>query len=404
MASLYPALLMMAVILGFGAVIARRSLFYSRQLTPRSNARYESLDGLRGFLALGVIVHHGMATYSRVTTGGWEVGTSPTAMLLGTGAVAMFFMITGFLFWRKMLADGERFNVRHHFRGRVTRLAPMYLFVATLALIVTVVSCWPVQTSGTKLVWLFTSIYAMGITKWSTIHGFDPGNIVAGVTWTLRYEWLFYGVLPLMVAIRKTRWIVLMTVGYVGYFALTTHGWMHKPFGPSVNLLGGMIAAQLQHAGAFAKFNWRSRWVSLAGFALLIALPTALTKLPMAVFPMTLAMFFMAVRGNTFFGLLTASGPKMVGTVSYSVYLLHGVVLYLARPLLHSVAMTHSAAYYWLALTGVGLLTVATSALTFRWIEEPFIQLERERRRANKAITPAYAKSPAPVLVGTLLG
>jgi len=102
-AHVYPAFFMIATMMLVGWAIARRSGFYTRLITPRSNSRYESLDGLRGFLAVGVIVHHGMATYTRVTTGLWSVGNSATYGLFGTAAVAMFFMITGFLFWGKML-------------------------------------------------------------------------------------------------------------------------------------------------------------------------------------------------------------------------------------------------------------------------------------------------------------
>ncbi len=405
-AHVYPAFLMIATMMLVGWAIARRSSFYTRLITPRSNSRYESLDGLRGFLAVGVIVHHGMSTYTRVTTGLWTVGNSAAYGLFGTAAVAMFFMITGFLFWGKMLKDGEHFDVRNHIRGRITRLAPMYLFVATLALIITVISLWPLQTSMSKLSWLFCSIYGLGIPKWSRIHGFDPGTIVAGVTWTLRYEWVFYGILPLLVVARKTRWIVLMAVGYLAYFAFTTRGWIHKPLGPSVNLLGGMIAAQIQHTGALSKFNWRSRWVSLAGLAVLAAMPLAMNNLPILVFPMTVAVFITVVKGNSYFGVLTASGPKVVGTISYSVYLLHGMVLYLAHPMLHNVAMTHSAPMYWFALTGLGVLIVLISAVTYRWIEEPFIETERERRKAGvpaSKLTPIYTWPVPPTVGGRLV-
>ncbi len=406
MAHVYPAFFVIAAIMLIGWVIARRSSFYTRLITPRTNSRYESLDGLRGFLAVAVIIHHGLATYTRVTTGKWTVGDSPTYGLFGTAAVAMFFMITGFLFWGKMLKDGENFDVRHHVRGRITRLVPMYLFVATLALIITLINLWPLQTSVSRLSWLFFSIYGLGLPRWSPIHGFDPGKIVAGVTWTLRYEWLFYGILPLLVGFRKTRWIVAMAVGYLVYFAFTNRGWIHKPLGPSVNLLGGMIAAQIQHTGSLTKINWKSRWVSFLGLAILAMLPKAISVFPIAVFPMTLVFFITVVKGNNYFGVLTASGPKVLGTISYSVYLLHGMVLYLAHPMLHRVAMTQSAAFYWVALTGLAVLTVLISAVTYRWIEEPFIETERARRKAGvpaSKLTPIYTWPTQPTIGGQMV-
>jgi peptidoglycan/LPS O-acetylase OafA/YrhL len=406
MAHVYPAFVMIGLLMLAGAVIARRWRFYGQMIAPSSRARFESLDGLRGFLALAVMIHHGMSMYMRITIDRWTVGDHPTFQLFGTAAVALFFMITGFLFWGKILADDGRLHIRNHIRGRLMRLAPVYLFIATVATAITVLSLWPLRTGYSRLGSMFFTIYAMGILPWHTMHGFDPGRIVAGVTWTLRYEWLFYGVLPLLVYFRKTRWIVAMSVGYLVYFVSTTHGWIHRPLGPAVNLLGGMIAAQLHYGGAFSRIAWRSKWMSLVAIALLIAMPYSMSyRFPILLFPITLAIFFIVIRGNTFFGILTASGPKTVGVMSYSVYLLHGIVLYLGQPLLKRMANFHSATLYWIALTGLGLIAVAISAITYRWIEHPFIEMERARRKAAAPagkIAPAYAQ-PARVATPTRL-
>jgi len=393
-AHVYPGIFLIALLMAAGHVLARRSRFYGELVAPRSNARYEALDGMRGFLAVAVLIHHGMSAYMRITTGEW-VTDYPIYKLFGTTSVALFFMITAFLFWGKMLKDGEHFDVRTFIRGRITRLAPMYLTLATIAAFITLYSLWPKHIPVSRLGGAMFTIYSMGICKWEVVHGFDTGLISAGVTWTLRYEWIFYGVLPLMVVLRKPRWVSIMLVAYLLYFVFTTRGWMHKPLGVSLNLLGGMIVAQIQHAGALSRINWRSRWMSIAGLLCLAAMPVVLDRnVPILLFPLTLAFFLMVVKGNTFFGVLTATGPKAIGTISYSVYLLHGLVLYLATPLLANLSGPESAALYWLALSGVGLVAVAISAVTYRWIEHPFIEMERERRQAGvpaMQITPIYA-------------
>ncbi len=376
----YPTFILIAALTVLGWAIGRRSKFYGKIITPRANARYESLDGLRGMLAVGVLVHHGLATQVSLTTNHWTLADYPAFEMLGTLSVGMFFMITGFLFWGKVLADDGRLHLRNHFRGRITRLAPMYLSVAVIAMTITVCSLWQQHIPISTAIKTAFSMMAMGIAPWFKPHGFDTSRIVAGVTWTLRYEWIFYGVLPLLVFLRRPKWVAMMFISYLVYFAATTPHWTAKPLGPSVNLLGGMICAQLQHAGLFRRVAWQSRWISLLTVATLVAMPLFIThRAPLLTFPLTLGMFLVFVKGNTLFGVLTTAGSKVLGTMSYSIYLLHGVVLYLAHPLLRLVSGT--APLYWLTLTGLGLIVVAISAITYRWIEHPFIEMEHRRRK-----------------------
>src|SRR5947207_7931738 len=103
MAHVYPALLLIGFLMLVGAILSRRSRFYGELSSAASAGRFECLDGLRGFLALAVMVHHGMAVYMRAMTGQWTVGNHPTYKLFGSASVALFFMITGFLFWGKVL-------------------------------------------------------------------------------------------------------------------------------------------------------------------------------------------------------------------------------------------------------------------------------------------------------------
>src|SRR5262245_13554881 len=62
-----------------------------------------AIDGLRGFLALGVLFHHALFRLNLVTAGRWAIADSAFYTLLGQVAVMTFFMITGFLFWDRVL-------------------------------------------------------------------------------------------------------------------------------------------------------------------------------------------------------------------------------------------------------------------------------------------------------------
>src|ERR687898_120425 len=52
------------------------------------------------------------------------------------GGVALFFMITGFLFWLRVLRTGDAFDTRAFFVSRLRRLTPMYLMSVLMALAV----------------------------------------------------------------------------------------------------------------------------------------------------------------------------------------------------------------------------------------------------------------------------
>jgi tRNA A-37 threonylcarbamoyl transferase component Bud32 len=65
------------------------------------------IDGLRGYLAFGVFVHHSIITWIFLRTGVIDFPPSNFYSMLGQGSVALFFMITGFLFWSRLLAQGR---------------------------------------------------------------------------------------------------------------------------------------------------------------------------------------------------------------------------------------------------------------------------------------------------------
>src|SRR5579864_2584871 len=68
------------------------------------NNRSRTIDGLRGFLALGVFFAHGSGYYVYMKTGYWGAGPSVFFNQLGSIGVALFFIITSYLFWGKAVA------------------------------------------------------------------------------------------------------------------------------------------------------------------------------------------------------------------------------------------------------------------------------------------------------------
>lgn len=107
--------------------------------------------------------------------------------MLGQGSVALFFMITGFLFWSRLLAQGRNHDWLAFGVSRVFRLYPLYLPLMLLVFVsVFHLQNWQLKEPGLEL---FKQILA-----WLTFDRPDinqyrhSGMLISNVTWTLAYE------------------------------------------------------------------------------------------------------------------------------------------------------------------------------------------------------------------------
>ena len=93
-----------------------------------------SIEGLRGFLALSVFICHGSEYFYILKN---EKITPDTFYeLIGDASVSLFFMITGFLFWSKIIASKGHLDIRQFAVSRLARLMPMYTVTVGLVLLV----------------------------------------------------------------------------------------------------------------------------------------------------------------------------------------------------------------------------------------------------------------------------
>ena len=75
---------------------------------PPLAGREDTLDGLRGLLAIGVFLCHAFAWYGVIHHEGWHDARIPLFLHLGQSTVAMFFMLTAYLFFGRLLNARER--------------------------------------------------------------------------------------------------------------------------------------------------------------------------------------------------------------------------------------------------------------------------------------------------------
>ncbi len=368
------------LVVGGGAALAIIGLRRAARLglgTPAPTRNYiPQIDGLRGCLAFCVMAYHFALWYLQIAFGvGWDVPEDPLLASLGPGAVNLFFMVTGLVFYDHVLKGASGIRWTAFAIGRVCRILPMVAastaLVALMSLIL--VGCTPraplVDTAISALVWL---------TCWDqpALFGYERSAALnAGVLWSLRFEWAFYlAVLPAAALLRDlvrrvgaptvTVPLVLLIVALAG-----------RPWRSSVPLFLylhlfaiGMLAAELMQRPNLARVA-----ATHAGSALALACLAVGAFFPgpgrMVLHSVA---FILIACGADIFGLLRSTGARLLGDASFSLYLLHGIVLACAFETGLLVGLESN--WLLLAFPCLALTAVAASTVTYRLVERPAIE------------------------------
>ena len=361
-----PFFAICAISLAVASAIALASRFYRERLAE-SGGRFEAIDGLRGFLALGVLGGHAVSMYSFHTSGVWSGDLAPFYMRTATAGVAIFFMITGFLFWLRLLRSGAGFDFHAFFVARIRRLAPMYFMSVLMALaVIFSVSGLALRVPPTQLVRELQAWLSFGFIHTGPVNGVQEAHSVNAVYWTLAYEWAFYLALPFLALFARGAWSVVLFV-VVAFFSIRA---------PVVlNFVYGALAAALVHNKTLAG-RLDSLWLKPVPLAALAVYFIADGYLHKMVEGAALFVFFIfVVQGYSAFGLFLSRPAKILGAISYSLYLTHCIVLFVVvgaadRLLgLESLGPTQ----YWLLVALAAVATVVLSAVTFQFVEYPFM-------------------------------
>ena len=388
-----PALISLLTALLTAAVLQQRFGVAAAQ------GRYSSIDGLRGFLAFMVFLHHAVIWFFYLRSAKWELPPSNLFIYFGQGSVGFFFMITGFLFFSKLL-DGRRKPVDWFklFVSRIFRLVPMYLFSVFLLLVIVVYASDGILKE--PLIVLVNNIInwvVFTIQDAPDLNGVkNTYVVVAGVFWSLPYEWLFYLCLPILS-------IILMRFPPMPYlvlslFCLAVFLYVGSiefeilmPFG------GGILAAFLVRSKMFCEYatNKLASCLVIGCVAAAVAFYDSAWTIE-AVVLLSTAFVFIAC-GNTLFGILVHPVSRVLGEMAYSVYLLHGMILFVLFNYVigRQVAAEFSALTHWLWIIGITPLVVVLSFTTFQLIESPGMRvapaasawLRAKAQRLNGGVT-----------------
>lgn len=379
-----PALAVMAVAAGTAAALGRR------RGSPAEQGRLASLDGLRGYLALGVFVHHATLWRAYVQPGHAWFPRHPIPLYIhiGQSAVTAFFLMTGFLFGGK-LAEGRvrPVNWTRLYVSRLLRIYPLY-GVALAGVLVAVAAL-----GGTALR-VPPATFARSVLAWAHFARPDLNGVpatwvvIAGVTWSLAYEWLFYAALPLAALAFGVRppvpWLLAGTAGVAlwwHWIAVSDNGGVRAIFlttfaaGVLVSVVTRSVRVRALLGGPAA---------ACVAIAATVAVPLRYAEpYQLPVVALLTVAFAPVAAGNTIFGLLRLPASRLLGEISYSIYLLHGLLLFgILRGVLGvpMVAALSTGAYWGLVLALTPVLVVGAFA-SYRLVERPCIGMTPHAQR-----------------------
>ncbi len=359
------------------------------------------MEGLRGLLAINIILIHDAEIYSFGKRGilfPWLEFEKQIGVL----AVIYFFLMTGYLLWKGMI-DNPNFNGWRFLRGRFFRLFPAYAVTIFIIFGIALakagfhlrVPLW--KFLATLVAWL-----TFGVIKAPPINGF--GNLPllgAGVLWTLQVDWGYYLIYPLLEWFSRRHWRLVILVGtslllylpikfYPGH--LTGNGkrlQFFMSYFVTVICMGMVLAAV---KSTWPEWPWaRTRSASVVAIGITLAVETCMPcHWGLIETLLVLPPFVLCAYGNDFYGLFSTRTGLYLGRISYSVYLLHAVTLIACMRLLRPhIQVSHlSKPMYWVLVAPIGMITLWAAMLLHRFVEVPSTNLGRRR--------PASERIPAP--------
>lgn len=381
-------------------LMALATVFFISKLSKGevvSHSRFQSIDGLRGYLALFVFMHHAVVWYFYLRVGTWQVPPSNLYTNFGQIGVALFFMITGFLFSFKIFdakKQGKSIDWLRLFVSRVLRLFPLYLFAMTvLFLIIFWLSRF--QLNVPLFDFFRSSMKWLGFTLFGSpdLNGFDQTRmIVAGVTWSLAYEWFFYLTLPFvafLLRLKVSKQLIFWSFLSIVFFRF----YAFKPL--SIHLYyfcAGGISAYLVGNKHLIRLTTKKYSDVLLSVLLLLSFFLFKSSYNIISLLILLCFFLLITNGSTLFGLLTARVSFILGEMAYSLYLLHGIVLFICFKIIlgFNNASQLSTIEHWGVISLCSIVLIVFSFLTYSLIEKPamkkvsyFSDLVRKNLKSN---------------------
>ena len=344
--------------------------------SPHRTARLLFIDGLRGLAAFAVMLHH----FAHHPTLEDRIGWLPSLAEFGNLGVPAFFVISGFVIAHSI--SGQRIT-RGYFGNfvvrRVVRLDPPYWFAIAFCIATTALGnrLFPSQardlpSPGSVVAHLFY-VYPL--------FGYEP---IEAIFWTLVHEVQFYLLYLLLVAwmqqtTGRTDPSPATAACFIAIPGLISAAWTFQAKGLC---LGTWYMFSLGAMAYYCRRGWIGGRLAMGywvGVAATIPWKSADYKLA----ALAIALTFMGATERQFRCWLSSVPFQFLGRLSYSLYLIHGMIGWRVLSVAGSLGMT--SAPFTLLAVACGASIVAACLMRIG-IEEPSLRLAQSLKQAERGI------------------
>jgi peptidoglycan/LPS O-acetylase OafA/YrhL len=398
-----------------------------------------ALTGLRFLAAFSVLLAHGLA--ATVANNEPPQGAVLWLMQFSGFGMTLFFVLSGFVIhynYSGLVTGGRLRGIAAFFWARFARLYPLFLLMMLVYVLVSQrqVAYWSGRPEELNAIFQALPYFLLSIQSW-IYKLIDGGTLIDAIrggsppTWSISTEWFFYIAYPCiawLILRARTPAVILLVAGMwcVLWISFSTGLYDHTPqidawavdhFGPVAGIQNqadsfvrwlsyvspylrigefvlGAITAQLYVA---LRSRDVTRWENTVGGAafwaaafsvLLINYLAYSPDVPLTIFrkmamnfalaPSVAVLVFCVARyRSTASRLLTSRAAIGLGEASYSIYLVHSIVLISAVKL--SGATVHGVAYNVVKLVVLMMIVVAISLLLYAYYEAPARRWLRQR-------------------------
>lgn len=347
--------------------------------SPGFSNSLEVLRGIAAFLVFGAhsTMYFGYAKNQVVSASFGEIG------------VLLFFMLTGHLFWGQIKSGA--FKAEGFFYKRACRLVPAMFFMITIVMFLDWASHGFKIPNHDQLIALVRN------------YGFGFGSVVNSVgdvndvfskdmylrinnIWTLRWEWLFYFILPLLATFKKFSFATLFSIFVIILFM--------QPFQVMTGTTDivfimafwfGALSVELErYRESLLKILFKQKVAYFLLCGGLIVTLCYLFQLPLqrknvrvpimifCIFPIFLFFVIQKWKSNKFINWKPA---QVIGKVSYSFYLWHlSVNFYVITLASRVIKNPQSILSFVLICSLMMVIGLTISVLSFKYVEDFFLK------------------------------
>ena len=361
---------------------------------PHEKLYFPSLTGLRAIAAFCVLFTH-VERY-RITVGRSAVIDMPLNSFIGSQAVTFFFVLSGFLITSFLLREKDRtgtIQVMSFFRRRALRIWPLYYVVLAAGYLI---SIFVIRDTDSNILRNGFLLNALLLPNVAFVLDKIPEIIVQ--LWSLGTEEQFYFVWPFLIRRTTQRqltralllivacWLMVgVPIHFLGGDRLRALVFRTRIDCMAIGGLLSLAVLYKDQAGSWMDRCYRiirHRATGLLGMVSFAALLAASYQWKLSLYQLYALLFgILIVRVSSRPGGWLETAPlKYLGKRSYGVYLLHHFMIYLVfkniPSLLEIPGPWGDLAVFVLA----SLLTVLAAALSYRYLESPFLRTKAPPR------------------------